>query len=55
MPSPRPGFADAQCVGGRLVVTEIGRAPRDLPSKILDYVIGPENYHPIEYQMYYSV
>lgn len=51
--SPRPGFADARCVGGRLVVTEIGRAPRDLPSKILDYVIGPENYHPIEYQMYF--
>ena len=46
-------FADAQCRDGVLVVSEIGRAPRDFMSRILDYVMGPENYHPIEYQIYY--
>lgn len=51
--SPRPAFADARCVDGRLVVTELGRAPRDLPSRILDHVLGPENYHPIEFQLYF--
>jgi hypothetical protein len=51
--APLPGFADAQCRNGRLRVTEIGEAPRDLMSRILDFVIGPENYHPIEYQLHY--
>lgn len=51
--SPRPGFANARCVGGTLVVTELAHAPRDLPSQLLDTMLGPENYHPIEYQMYY--
>ncbi len=49
--APRPGFADAQCVDGTLRVTELGRAPRDLPSRILDRVLRPENDHPIEYQL----
>lgn len=47
------GFADAQCRDGILIVTEMGRAPRDFMSRILDYAIGPENYHAIEYQLYY--
>jgi hypothetical protein len=51
--APRPGFADARCEAGTLVVSEIGKAPRDLPSRILDAALGPENYHPIEYQMYF--
>ena len=51
--APRPGFADAQCEGGRLVVREIGRAPRDLPSRILDRVLGKGNHHAIEYQMFF--
>lgn len=50
---PRPGFADARCAGGRLVVAEHGRAPRDLPSRILDHVIGPGNLHPVEVQLYF--
>jgi pimeloyl-ACP methyl ester carboxylesterase len=48
-----PGFADARCRDGMLIVSEIGDPPRDLRSRILDFVIGPENYHPIEYQLYY--
>lgn len=51
--APRPGFADAQCVGGRLVVSTIGPLERDLPSRILDHVMGAGNYHPIEYQLYF--
>lgn len=52
--APRPGFADGQCRGGTLIVSRIGRPPRDLKSRVLDFVIGPENYHPIEYQLYYT-
>lgn len=49
----RPAFADAQCVDGRLVVRQIGVAPRDLPSRVLDHLIGAGNYHPIEFQMFF--
>lgn len=49
----RPAFADAQCVDGVLVVREIGHAPRDLPSRVLDSILGPANFHPIEFQMYF--
>lgn len=48
-----PGFASAMCRDGRLVVGEIGRAPRDLMSRLLDHALGRENYHSIEYQMYF--
>jgi hypothetical protein len=48
-----PGFADASCEGGWLVVREHGVAPRDLPSRILDQVIGPKDLHPIEFQLYF--
>jgi len=27
--------------------------PRDFMSKLLDHALGPENYHPIEYQIFY--
>jgi hypothetical protein len=52
-PAPRAGFADAQCDGGTLVVRRIGSAPRDLPSRILDRVLGQGNYHAIEYQAFF--
>lgn len=45
-----PGFADAQCRDGLLIVSTSGDPPRDVPSRILDFLIGPENHHPIEYQ-----
>lgn len=51
--APRPAFADARCTKGTLVVEHIDSAPRDLPSRILDHVMGSENYHAIEYQMYF--
>ncbi|MES2639571.1 MAG: DUF3089 domain-containing protein [Myxococcota bacterium] len=50
----RPGFADAQCVDGTLVIRHIGAAPRDLPSRVLDHVLGAGNFHPIEYQIYFA-
>jgi hypothetical protein len=52
-PAPRPGFADAQCAGGTLVVRRIGAAPRDLPSRALDLVLGAGNHHAIEYQIFF--
>lgn len=52
--APRPAFADAQCVEGTLRIRFIGDAPRDFMSRILDWVIGPANYHPIEYQIFLS-
>lgn len=48
-----PGFADARCRDGVLIVSKIGNPPRDFRSRVLDFVIGPENYHPIEYQLFY--
>lgn len=51
-PSPRPAFAGARCQGGTLIVEPIGAAPRDGMSRILDWVIGPANHHPIEYQLF---
>lgn len=47
---PRAGFADAQCVDGTLRVRSIAAAPRDFMSSLLDRVLGPGNFHPIEYQ-----
>jgi hypothetical protein len=52
--APRPGFADAQCVDGTLVIRHIGAAPRDLPSRVLDHVLGAGNFHAIEYQIYFA-
>ena len=52
-PSPHPGFADAQCEAGILRVTLAGTPPRNLPSKILDRLMGEGNYHPIEYQIFF--
>lgn len=52
-PTVKPHFANAQCVGGVLKVTKMGAPERDTMSKILDWIMGPDNYHPIEYQLYY--
>ena len=51
--SVRPAFSDAQCVDGTLIVRDLQAPPRDLASRILDYVMGPQNYHPIEYQIFF--
>ena len=46
-------FADASCEEGVLVVREMGDPQRDFMSKLLLWTTGPENYHPIEVQLYY--
>ncbi len=53
-PQQLAGFADGRCDNGALMVTQLGAAPRDFMSRILDWSMGPENYHPIEYQMFYT-
>jgi hypothetical protein len=52
-PVIKPAFADARCVDGVLVVTGIGDAERDVMSRLLLWVMGPENYHPIDIQLFY--
>jgi hypothetical protein len=47
------GFASARCRDGTLVVSEIGDVPRDFMSQLLDLALGGDNYHPIEYQLFY--
>ena len=53
-PKPQPGLASAQCQpDGVLLVDELGDVPRDGMSRILDRVLGPENYHAFEVQLYF--
>ncbi len=52
-PKVKPAFADAQCRDGTLVVTKLGDLERDMMSRILLWMMGPENYHPVEYQLFY--
>ncbi len=52
-PAVLPEFADAQCRDGALVLTTAGDLQRDIPSKVLLWLMGPDNYHPVEYQLYY--
>lgn len=53
-PAVLPKFADATCRDGRVLSTHVGELPsRGLPSAILMSVMGPDNYHPIEYQLFY--
>ncbi len=53
LPTVRPAFADARCDHGTLRVTFDGSVPRDLPSRVLDGIIGEGNYHPIEVGLFY--
>lgn len=53
-PAVLPAFADATCRDGGLLVQHLGELPkRDPMSDILLRVIGPDNFHPIEFQLYY--
>ena len=52
-PAVMPGFASAVCRNGTLVVPTIGNPPRDFMSRILDRALGKQNYHPIEYQLFF--
>jgi hypothetical protein len=51
--APQLAFADARCADGVLIVSHVGAVPRDVPSRILDHVLGTENYHAIEYQLFF--
>ncbi len=54
VPKVLPAFADAACRDGNVWITQMGDMPaRDLASGLLLWTIGPDNYHPIEYQLYY--
>lgn len=52
-PAPKPAFCDAECRAGALVITQMGDLERDVPSQVLLWLMGPENYHPVEYQLFY--
>lgn len=53
-PALLPGFVGARCADGRLIITEPGDMDRDLPSRMLLTIMGPGNYHPVEYQLFYA-
>ncbi|MDI1450511.1 DUF3089 domain-containing protein [Polyangium sp. 6x1] len=54
-PAVLPAFADAACKeDGNLWITQMGSLPaRGAASSILLWTMGPDNYHPIEYQLFY--
>ncbi len=52
-PAVLPGFASARCQHGTLITSLQGRPPRDFMSRLLDLAMGPGNYHPIDYQLFY--
>ena len=53
-PTVLRAFVDGTCSDGRLLVQHMGELPqRDAASGILLRVMGPDNFHPIEYQLYY--
>ena len=55
VPSLLPRFLASQCRDGRLVVTDLQPLPkRDAMSGILLWVLGGENYHPIEAQLFWA-
>jgi hypothetical protein len=48
------GFTDGQCIGGALVVTQMGDLERNAASRLLLRMMGPGNFHPVEYQLHYG-
>lgn len=49
-----PQFVDATCKDGKLLISALNKIPdRELKSDILLWVMGPENYHAIDVQLYY--
>lgn len=54
VPQVLPAFTDAACQDGKLLVTKMDSMPaRDVASGLLLWILGPDNYHPIEYQLFY--
>lgn len=54
MPRLLPGFTGAECRDGALIVEPRARIPRDFMSRLLDHALGEQNYHPVEYQMFFG-
>lgn len=53
-PQLLPRFVGSRCSGGRLVIDELAPLPaRGLAPSVLLRVMGGENYHSIEYQLFY--
>ena len=52
-PALKPRFADGRCSGGSSLITTMGDPERDFASEMLLWMMGPDNYHPIEYQLFY--
>lgn len=52
-PAVEPEFVGAACRDGALVITEPGDMGRDAASRVLLKMMGPGNYHPVEYQLFY--
>lgn len=54
-PALTPAFAASVCSQGRLVVSDMHPLPdRGAMSSILLRVMGGENFHPVEYQLFYA-
>jgi DUF3089 family protein len=53
-PRVMPGLTGAQCKDGKLEVLLHGDMPRDLMSRLLDHALGEGNYHPVEFQLFYT-
>lgn len=53
-PQVMPALTGAQCKNGMLEVLIHGDMPRDFMSRLLDHTLGEGNYHPVEYQLFYS-
>jgi hypothetical protein len=54
VPRVLPGFTGAECRDGALTVAPRAPVPRDFMSRLLDYALGAQNYHPVEYQMFFG-
>nr|WP_240807751.1 DUF3089 domain-containing protein [Polyangium spumosum] len=53
-PAVLPAFADAACREGNVWITRMGPLPpRDFASGVLLWTMGPDNWHAIEYQLFY--
>ncbi|MFE8604426.1 DUF3089 domain-containing protein [Archangium violaceum] len=53
-PQVMPGLTGAQCKDGKLEVLIRSDMPRDFMSRLLDHSLGEGNYHPVEYQLFYT-
>ncbi|MBK9259998.1 MAG: DUF3089 domain-containing protein [Polyangiaceae bacterium] len=53
-PAVLPAFTDGTCKDGKLLIQHMEKLPeRDFASDLLLHVTGPDNYHPIEVQLFY--